>query len=52
MKTSNEVQTSHTRIWPKLLILLILICGITAFFAFGGNRFLTLDTFQTNHDKY
>lgn len=51
MKISNQVQPNHTRMWPKLLILLILIGGITAFFALGGNRFLTLDAIQANRDR-
>lgn len=38
--------------WPKLLILLILISGITAFFALGGNSLLTLDTIQANRLKF
>lgn len=36
--------------WLKLLILALFVGAIVAFFAFGGQQYLTLDTIKSNRD--
>lgn len=51
MKISNKIIQKVIRSWPKLLIVLILIGGFLAFFALGGNQFLTLESIHANRER-
>lgn len=35
---------------PRILVALVFVAGLAAFFALGGQRYLTLDTLQQNRD--
>lgn len=42
---------SAERPWGKLALLAIFVGGIVAFFAFGGQRYLSLETIKANRDS-
>lgn len=45
-----ETKSISSKRWIKLLILLIFIGGLVAFFALGGNQWLSLDTLKAKRD--
>lgn len=45
-----ETKSISSKRWIKLLILLIFVGGLVAFFALGGNQWLSLDTLKAKRD--
>lgn len=45
---NGESQTP--KIWPRILVAAVLICGFAAFFALGGSQYLTLDAIKSHRD--
>jgi uncharacterized membrane protein YdjX (TVP38/TMEM64 family) len=51
MKTENKSTVSRRHMLLKAMLGLLLIAGFVAFFAFGGNDLLTLNTIKTHRDQ-
>ena len=51
MKTENKLTVSRRNALLKAVLGLMLIAGFVAFFAFGGNDLLTLNTIKTHRDQ-
>ncbi len=51
MQTMTAPSTDRpSRLWPRLLVLALFVVGIVAFFALGGDDYLTLETIKSNRD--
>jgi uncharacterized membrane protein YdjX (TVP38/TMEM64 family) len=50
MSTATERATAQGKPWLKLVIVAVLIGGLIAFFALGGQRYVNLDTLKANRD--
>jgi uncharacterized membrane protein YdjX (TVP38/TMEM64 family) len=48
--TSSGKESPAGRRWLKLALLVLFVGVVVAFFAFGGQRYLTLDAIKTNRD--
>ena len=51
MKTENKLTVSRRNALLKAVLGLMLIAGFVAFFAYGGNELLTLNTIKTHRDQ-